>query len=177
MEIKELPTYVTQLLEELDAPTRLRKHLQIVYSTAEEIVGAICEKWPALPLNKQQVLIGAATHDIGKAEHPEELVEPGNNHLEAGYNLLLNQGYSKESAQFALTHEDWNNPERSLEELLVSLSDLIWNGIRNDTLEELVIKKIAERLQAEYWDVFMEMDPILMEIAKGADERLSYQGS
>ena len=49
-------------------------------------------------------------------------------HLEAGFNLLQEKGFSTGVARVALHHEDWNNPDRSLEELLVSLSDL-WFGI------------------------------------------------
>ena len=177
MNTKELPTTITQLLAELQAPTQLRRHLQLVYSTAAELLEALHREWPGLPVNEQLVLQGAALHDIGKTRHPEELSEPGSKHLKAGYELLLEKGYSEDIARIALVHEEWNNPERTLEELLVSLSDLVWNGIRNNELEEFTIKRIAERTQTDFWDVYMKMDAIISEIAAGADERLSYQGS
>lgn len=176
MNIQELPKEINQLLEDLNAPSGLRKHLQIVYSTAVKIMESVQKEWPELQLNETLLLHGAALHDIGKAEHPEELSEPGNRHVKAGYQLLLERGYSKKVVRAVLVHEDWNNPDRSLEELLISLSDIIWNGIRNNELEEFTIKRIAERTQTDFWDVYMKMDAILSEIAEGADERLAYQG-
>jgi hypothetical protein len=173
----ELPSEISILSEELHAPARLRKHLQIVYSTAAELLESIQKEWPEMRLNKNQVLLGAGLHDIGKAKYSNELYEAGNQHLEAGYKLLLEKGYSDDIAQIALVHEDWDNPDRSLEELLVSLSDVLWNGIRNNPLEEFVVKRIAERSQSDFWEVYMKMDPVLSKIAEGADERLGYQGS
>lgn len=161
MKNQELPVDITLLLEELDAPPELHKHLRVVYSAASELLESIHSEWPGLRTDNQLVLWGAAIHDIGKVLHPNELSEPGDQHLEAGYHLLLEKGFSRKLAQIALVHEHWNHPERSLEELLVSLSDLIWNGIRNNQLEEIIIGRIAEKTHAGFWDVYLKMDPIL----------------
>ena len=175
MTILELPAHISRLLEETDAPIRLRRHLQIVYSTAAELLESLLDEWPGLHVDDKLVLEGAATHDIGKVAHPAELSGPGSQHLEAGHQLLLEQGYSKKLARVALVHERWNDPARTLEELLVSLADLVWNGIRKDELEEFVIQRIAERTESDFWEVYMKMDPVLTNIAGGADERLFFQ--
>ena len=175
MQIKELPPEITQLLGAHNAPTRLRKHLQIVYSTAAEMLELLHREWPELQINEKLVLWGAALHDIGKTKHSNELYEPGNRHPEAGHQLLLEKGYADEIARMVLVHEDWNKPDRSLEELLVSLSDVIWNGIRNDELEEFVIQRIALLTGSDFWEVYIKMDAIITQIAKEADDRLAYQ--
>jgi len=167
MKNQELPADIVRLLEELDAPPELHKHLHVVHSAAAELLESIRKEWPELKTDNQLVLWGAAIHDIGKVLHPNELSEPGDQHLEAGYHLLLEKGFPTKLAQIALVHEHWNHPDRSLEELLVSLSDLIWNGIRNNELEEIIIGRIAEKTHAGFWDVYLRMDPIL-EKAAGA---------
>jgi hypothetical protein len=53
------------------------------------------------------VLLGAATHDIGKAVHIAELSGPGSAHEEAGRQLLLAHGVSPELARFAASHASW----------------------------------------------------------------------
>lgn len=138
MHQRNLPSTISNWLEDLQAPRRLRRHLQIVYTVAVELVEAIQEEWPELIIDKKLVLQGAALHDIGKIKHPSELYEAGHQHPEAGYQMLVDKGYPAELAQIALVHEHWNNPGRTLEELLVSISDVIWCGIRNNTLEELM---------------------------------------
>ena len=172
-----LPSTISEWLDALQAPERLRKHLQIVYAVATELVEAIQAEWPALRIDKKLVVQGAALHDIGKTKHPNELYASGNQHPEAGYQMLVEKGYPEALAQIARVHEDWNHSDRTLEELLVALSDTIWCGIRNNPLEELVIKQIADHTQTDFWEVYIKMDPLLSQIAQGADERLRYQDS
>ncbi len=172
MILLELPGEIKQLLEEVDAPGDLQKHLQMVYSAADQVVRGVHQEWPNLALNDQLVLWGAALHDIGKTVYPDELHQPGSQHPAAGCDLLREKGYSGELAQIALTHENWNHPERSLEELLVSLADTIWKGIRDDKLEELIIAGIAESTQSDFWTVYQKMDAIVSRIADAGNERI-----
>ena len=48
--------------------------------------------FPALRLDSESILFGAATHDIGKVLHPEELRQPGREHESAGASLLAQYG-------------------------------------------------------------------------------------
>ena len=45
-------------------------------------------RWPVLSVDHEAVLYGAATHDIGKVLHPNELDGPGNEHEKDGPALL-----------------------------------------------------------------------------------------
>lgn len=174
-QILELPGNISNLLAKLEAPTRLKKHLQIVYSMASQVLEKGLNTWPKLAVDRQAVLFGAATHDIGKAIITSELYESGNEHEARGYQLLLSLGYPENLARFAKHHGQWNTSERTLEELLVSLSDILWNGGRIFALEELASQKIAERLNADFWEIYTVLDGILTSLASGADERLFYQ--
>jgi hypothetical protein len=122
------------------------------------------------------VLFGAATHDIGKTKFLNELEGPGNEHLHEGRQILLNLGYSKEESRFAYTHSNWNNDDITVEDLIVSLSDNLWCGSRINELEELAVKKIADILKIDFWEVYRKLNPILDKIASNADKLLEYQG-
>ncbi len=129
-----------------------------------------------LKIDKDAVLFGAATHDIGKLMCKHEIYEEGNDHLELGYKLLKDLGYTERFACFAKNHETRVYGERTLEELLVSLSDVIWKGIRLNELEESVVQKIAERINKGFWEVYPKLDLIISTITSQSDERLIYQG-
>ena len=66
MEIIDLPNKINELIGELDSPERLKKHLQIVYSTAHRLITLIKQEWISITINEQLILFGAGTHDIGK---------------------------------------------------------------------------------------------------------------
>ena len=67
MKLRPLPTHVSKLLLELNATPRLIAHLTLVHDVAHELISKIDVAWPDLKFDKTAVLIGAATHDIGKA--------------------------------------------------------------------------------------------------------------
>jgi hypothetical protein len=140
-----LPDDVAALLDRLRAPPRLIAHLKLVHNVATQIVTGICRQWPALEFDEPGVLYGAATHDIGKILHPEELSAPGSRHEEAGALLLLQHGVSSWRAHFAWTHGQWCNVPRPLiDDLLVALADTIWSGKRNLDLEQCIAAEIGQ---------------------------------
>ena len=171
-----LPKEIQLLLESHQAPERLKRHLELVHDVASMLIDGITVKWPDLQFDHVAVLFGAATHDIGKLQCINEIYEKGKEHEELGYQLLIKLGYTENLARFARHHGSWNNKKRELEELLVSLADVTWNGIRINELEERVVQKIAERLDAGFWEIYPDLDSILSVIATGADKRLMYQG-
>lgn len=129
--LRPLPGQVAQLLRDLDAPPRLAAHLRAVHDVACQLVDWLEQRYPALPLDRDAVLFGAATHDIGKATHIAELSGPRSAHEETGRELLLAQGVSPELARFAGTHASWKEPDIELEDLLVSVADKIWKNKRS----------------------------------------------
>ncbi len=176
LELLDLPKELTELLEILNSPERLKRHLSIVHTTAFDILTQLKVEWPILKINQELILFGAATHDIGKTEITDELFESGKRHELTGMTILLNHGFTNEQSRFALTHGNWQDESLKIEDLLVALSDKIWKGNRVDDLERLVGQKLSSMLDCDYWDVYGKLDSILSQIALGADEKLNWQG-
>ena len=171
-----MPKELVDLLEVLNAPARLKRHLSVVHTTAFEILKQLKIVWPNLKMNQKLILFGAATHDIGKTDIRDELFESGKRHELTGMTILLNHGFTKEQARFALSHGNWQDESLTIEDLLVALSDKIWKGSRVDDLEKLIGQKLSSMLNCDYWDVYGKLDSILSQIALGADEKLNWQG-
>jgi hypothetical protein len=162
-------------LNNLDVPDRLTKHLNIVHATAYSLLRVITESFPNLVIDKRLVLFGAASHDIGKIIHPEELHEPGKMHELAGMDLLKKNGFSNEESRFAFTHGNWKEEGLTIEDLLVSLADKLWKGKRIEALEEKIRIKIDAATSMDYWNINLKLDAICEQIARDADRRLSEQ--
>lgn len=172
---RPLPEEAARLLHTLDAPPRLAAHLRLVHEVAYELVEWLAERCPGLHLDRQAVLFGAATHDVGKAAHVCELSGPGSAHEEAGRDLLLALGVTPDRARFAATHAAWTLPGIGLEDLLVSLADKIWKNKRVPELEDLVVRRLAEASGRTVWEEFLALDDTLTAVGEGAQERLAFQ--
>jgi hypothetical protein len=168
--LRPLPARAEDLLFRLDAPPRLAAHLRAVHDVAWQLTDWFAGR---LPLDRDAVLFGAATHDIGKIIHVEELSGPGHRHEPAGRDLLLAQGIEPELARFAASHASWTEPGVTAEELVVSLADKIWKAKRVPDLEQ----RVVARLDGEPWQAFMALDDELDRIAATADERLAFQSA
>ncbi|MFI6287973.1 HD domain-containing protein [Streptomyces sp. NPDC051018] len=175
--MRPLPPAVAGLLRELDAPPRLAAHLRAVHDVAHQLLDWTDRHCPGLVVDREAVLFGAATHDIGKTVHTAELSGPGSCHEEAGRKLLLARGVRPEWARFAATHASWTDPGVSAEDLLVSLADKVWKNKRVPELEDLVIARVLEAGGGERWEAYLALDDILCLIGDGADERLAFQAS
>ncbi|MFI9385063.1 HD domain-containing protein [Kutzneria sp. NPDC052558] len=169
-DLRPLPSRATELLTTLNAPPRLAAHLRAVHDVAWQLADWCADR---LALDRAAVLFGAATHDIGKVMHTEELSGPGHRHELAGRDLLLAQGIEPELARFAASHALWTAPGITAEELVVSLADKIWKAKRVPDLEQLIVA----RLGGEPWAAFMALDDELTRIAADADRRLAFQAS
>ncbi|MEV4149134.1 HD domain-containing protein [Amycolatopsis sp. NPDC049691] len=165
-----LPPRARELLETLDAPPRLGAHLRVVHDVAVALTAWAADR---VAFDAGAVLFGAATHDIGKVRHPEELSGPGSAHGPAGYALLLSHGVPEGLARFAGTHGSWSAPDATVEDLLVSLADKVWKGKRVPDLES----RVAGLLAGEPWEAFLVLDDELSRIASEADARLAFQGA
>ena len=173
---RDLPQEAHRLLTTLNAPPRLLAHLALVHDAAAEILDTLQAQWPDLKIDRDAVLFGAATHDIGKVLHTNELIGPGNKHEQDGPGLLQQHGVSPERSRFARTHGTWKTEQTfALEDYLVALADHSWKGSRNEALETMVAKRIAESLGMETWAAFMALDEIVAVVASRGEERLAWQ--
>ncbi len=177
MKLEPLPPQVLAILKQQGASPRLLAHLTIVYTVALTLTARFEILFPGLIYDREAVLIGAATHDIGKTVYPAELTSPGSQHEEIGPDLLLAYGLPEHHARFARTHGQWHQKlSIQLEDLLVAFADAIWKGKRDSALENALAEQIATQYQQSIWDVYMKIDDLASDLAKGAYERIIFQG-
>ena len=175
-EPRPLPGEVQRICTDLDnCPLLLISHLKLVHDVAVDLVEGVRQKFPNLDFDHEAVCFGAASHDLGKVLHRNELTGPGRQHEEDGPALLEEHGVEPRLARFARTHGAFSKEKLPLEDLLVALCDAIWKGQRIDELEKQVIDKIAEQTGVESWEAFSELDSLLEGISSQADERLAFQ--
>jgi hypothetical protein len=175
--LRPLPESVAERLTDLDCPPRPAAHLRAVHDVAHQLVDWTGRHRPAVALDGEAVLFGAATHDIGKTLHPAEPSGPGSAHEEAGRTLLLGRGVAPELARFAATHASWTAPGVALEDLLVSLADKVGKNKRVPGLEDLVVTRLAEATGGAAWEEFAALDDLLTAVGEDADRRLAFQAS
>ncbi|MEV6243486.1 HD domain-containing protein [Lentzea sp. NPDC051838] len=175
--LSPLPPEAVSLLEDLQASPRLVAHLRAVHDVACQLADWVAQHHPAIPFDRAAVLFGAATHDIGKVLHPDELSGPGSAHEPAGHTLLLSRGVPEHLARFARTHASWTADDVTIEDLLVSLADKVWKAKRVEDLERLITTHLATTSGQEPWEVFLALDDELDRIASRADVRLAFQSS
>ena len=143
---------------------------------AVQLVDWVTEKHPAVPVDRDAVLLGAALHDVGKVLHPAELTGPGSAHELAGYQLLVDRGVPAAAAVIARDHASWSSGS-TVECLLVSLADKVWKDKRVDDLEQLVVDRIVAGTGEAGWAVFAGLDDELSAIGAQAVRRLAFQNS
>lgn len=173
--VRPLPETIAALLRKISAPPRLAAHLRAVHDVAWQLTAVIAELYPGLRCDREEVLFGAATHDIGKTIHLTELTHPGARHEPAGYELLVDSGIEHRLARFAANHGTWTAPDISTEDLLVSLADKVWKAKRVPDLEDRIIGRICDVSGESRWQAFIALDDLLDRIACDADGRLAFQ--
>lgn len=150
-------------LESVGAPPRLLHHAHVVEAAASDLLRAL-ETLHYQP-DKDIVRIGALLHDAGKCLHPEELENPGNQHENAGKSLLLQAGFPESIADSCVFHSNWRQTDLSVEYLVIALADKLWKGKREDELESLLIRRVADHVGLPQWEVFQRLDTAFEEIA------------
>ncbi|WP_328862712.1 HD domain-containing protein [Streptomyces sp. NBC_00306] len=173
--LRPLPPVVAELLRSLEAPPRLAAHLRAVHDVAVELSDWVRDRYPDVAVDRDAVLFGAATHDIGKTLHPEELAGPGSAHEPAGRDLLLDRGFEPALARFAATHASWDDPAVTIEDLLVSTADKVWKDKRVPDLEDRLVRALAEATGREPWEEYLALDDVLSGLGAEAGRRLAFQ--
>jgi hypothetical protein len=112
-------------------------------------------------------------HDAGKIVHPGEMSASGHAHEKAGRELLLANGVEPEVARFCETHARWNDPQATLEDLLVAAADKLWKGQREQELEGALMEMIARALGREVWDVYTVLDSHFEAVVSLGEDRLA----
>lgn len=159
--MRPLPDEAARLCHVLKAPDRLVSHLEVVHDVACHLVEGLRRAFPALAFDAEAVCFGAATHDLGKVIHPEELVGPGDLHEQVGPALLEANGVPPHLARFARTHGRWDREPVGLEDLLLALADHSWRAARNDGLEAMIVERLASPSGKEPWQTIILLDDVI----------------
>lgn len=159
-----------QFLQELGASPKLLLHVKLVGEAAELLIDNLSDLKVSFDTNF--VRFGVAFHDIGKIIFIDELSNKGNKHETEGEKLLLKNGIDAKLARVCQSHGKWQTMDCSFEEYLVALADKLWKGKREDLLENIVIDKVAEILNHNRWEIFVELDSCFEQIASEGDSRL-----
>lgn len=175
--LRPLPPVVAELLRSLETPPRLAAHLRAVHDVAVDLADWVRDRYPDLPVDRDAVLFGAATHDVGKTLHPEELSGPGSAHEAAGRDLLLGHGFAPDLARFAATHANWDGPATTIEDLLVSTADKVWKDKRVPDLENRLVRELASATGREPWEEYLALDDLLTRLGTDAGHRLAFQAA
>ena len=125
-------TQAFELLIELGASPWLLQHHELVHEVAVELCDRLVRDFE-VPLDRTRVVVGAALHDAGRITD----VRPASH--AAGERLLREHGVSAELARCCVSHATWDRGFPTLEELLVALADVLWDGTRIAALEKRVV--------------------------------------
>jgi len=175
---KRLPEQAEDICKSVHAPPRLQAHLILVHDVACSLTAEFGISFPEAKFTTDDVLFGAATHDIGKAICPEELVASRESHTKKGFSLLKSLGIPERRARFALTHRNWKDDTTvNIEDLLVALADKCWKGKRVSDLERLIVDEVVRLTGKDRWQVFLTLDGIIERLSADADERLAWQAT
>lgn len=175
-EYRRLPDDAVGLLQEVSSPPRLVAHLVLVHDVAWTLMERISETFPAVHFDREAVLFGASTHDIGKTVCRNELVKSGKEHERRGMELLRGMGVAENRARFAFTHGNWKNAEPiTMEDLLVALADKCWKGKRIDELEAMAADRLSRASSKPAGTCRAELDEILGSLACDAEARLAWR--
>ena len=177
-EYRPLPPEALDIVQQLSAPPRLVAHLVLVHDAACTLIERISAEFPETQFDPELVRFGAATHDIGKIVHPEELIESGKHrHQRSGLELLQSLGIPPERARFAWTHGNWNSDDITLDDLIVALADKSWKGKRIEALEHRTTEFLNAATSRPQWACYAELDEMLQLLTRDADKKLAWQAS
>lgn len=156
---------------------QLVRHLEMVHETTGLLLKGIVSFRPFSDEAQNEMLSGAAIHDVGKVFYPDEVTGPGNKHEgeDVFVKLVQDHGFSPLVARYCSLHSSLKqtvvNGETHL--TVVALADIIWNGNRDIDLE----LKLADLLghPASRWETFEKLGNVIDKVALSGRKRLQYQ--
>jgi hypothetical protein len=151
--LRALPGQVDLLLRRLDAPPTLTAQLRAVHDVAHRLIDLLRRRYPGVRIDRETVLYGAATHDIGRAVRDGELPGPESAHERIGH-----------LGQAEVPAAEW--ADVTFEDLLVSLADKICRTERVPELEQLIVEHLVAASRQEPWEAFVSLDDILGELTR-----------
>jgi hypothetical protein len=177
MILRPLPTLAMNVMERIRPSWPLLLHHYLVHDVAVEICAGMRMQCPTMVFDADAVLAGAATHDLGKLLHPNELHSPGRRHQRSGERLLRSSGLRPALARFALTHgaTEREYPALPIEDLLVALADRAWSGSRKEALEREIMARVQSACNLEPWDAFHCVDGLVAGVSERSALRLGCQ--
>ena len=87
-----LPDNALAVLAQTHPTPRLLAHLRLVHDAALHFCEQLHQRHLLDQVDRNALLFGAATHDIGTVLVPDELTGPGHAHEQRGQSLLLDLG-------------------------------------------------------------------------------------
>jgi len=167
-----------RILQLLSPHPRLFAHLVLVHDAACTLIDRISTEFPEAYFHSELVEFGAAIHDIGKTNHPEELNQSGKHeHQSSGLELLQSIGIPYERARFAWTHGNYSGEQVALEDLIVALADKCWKGKRVEELELRIAEFLSTATSRPAWDCYAKLDEIIQDLSQHADRKIAWQAS
>lgn len=160
-----------EFLKQLDAPSRLIRHVRLVGEAADLLIQKLNQM--NVDFDEKFIRLGVAFHDTGKIIHPQEFFSPGNLHEADGEKLLISKGVNPKLARCCISHANWKTMKCSFEELIIALADKLWKGKREVDLEKAVIKRTSNLINQDFWELFIELDSHFENIASQGEERLA----
>jgi hypothetical protein len=176
LSLRLLPQTAADLLEKRPPP-RLAAHLRLVHDVACQIAGRAGGRYPGLGYDRDAMLSGAASRDIGKTIHLAELSAPGCEHEEAGRPLLLAPWHQpgtgalgRHARGLGQTRDHRGRPDGQR-------AGNAWKNKRVPGLEDLLVARLARASGRDAWEEFLALDGLLEATGDDADDRLAFQSS
>ena len=167
------PEDIYCFLKSQQAPEKLIRHHQLVVEAAEEIISGLKDNFANLDCDYRKALLDSAIHDARTIIFTNEIDSLGNKHELEGEKYLLKLGIPPNIARFCRTHAHWHDSDNTLEDLLVALGDTLWKGCRNQQLEQMIITRISNSIQKDFWETLIVADSLFEKVSDGGTERLN----
>ena len=157
-----------QLLRGLGASPGLVQHHEFVVETANALLAGFLRQHPALTLDVDRVLCGAALHDVGRIR----VSEPNQDASGVGEAMLLTAGVPPEIAA-SCTARSQLSESTPLEALLVALARALSTGQRDKLVEQVFADRLAALAHGDPQDVWVAADALLAQVARDGSRRLA----
>lgn len=156
--------------EKILIPPCLVRHHEVVQETAEILLAYIKKIWPGVVVDREAVLVGASSHDLGKAIFHEEMFVEGLYHVSHGPKILQEAGMPEEYCRFARTHY-YVEESTGVEDVIVALANKSWNGHRHSEYEA----ELLRRMKVTGEQARSSLEKVMRSVVANGAARIVYQ--